>query len=255
MSEEEIGTTEETTSEETIVEPAPQEEETRVAETTTEEEAEAEQLLAGKFKSQEELEKGYLNLESMATKQAQETARIRKQVEQVLPYMSGKPQTQPFPEPADEQEAAKLLVKDMMREVIQEQFGPLQAQSQVQSFAERHPDLEEYLPDIVSKLEAMTDQQRSALMNANPNLLEDEYYRVKGLRTDQVAQEAKKQGKEEVYKSATKKREAQVETASTTHKTKGSVYTLEELNALPIEEYAKVPKSVKDEAMREAMSR
>lgn len=249
---EENDTLETTASEETeeVAEETPVDE--AVTEETVAEEAEPEHLYAGKYKSVEELEKAYQEEQKILTRQAQEQARIRKQVEQVLPFVSP-PSQQEDVQPSDETEAARQLIGGIVREALQEQFGPLQMQSQVQSFAERHADLEEYLPEIVSKFEAMTDQQRGLLMQANPNFLEDAYYAAKGMRSGQVVEEAKKQGKKEVYEAATKKREAQPESADSVSRKASPKFTQSQVDRMTPEEYAKNADAIFAQAVGEGL--
>lgn len=155
---------------ETPAEDTAQEEQQEEAEGEKEGDDKKPSLIFGKYKSIEEAERGYKELEKAFGKKSTEAARLRKQVD-ATPRKAPAEEDKPKPRKIDElrgMEPDKWLallgkgpgpVLDAIEEALREETKPLKErvatntyQEQVRQFSERHDDIDEYAEEMAEWL-------------------------------------------------------------------------------------------------------
>ncbi|HHY44808.1 MAG TPA: hypothetical protein GX512_03755 [Firmicutes bacterium] len=160
-------------------------------EATADEKAEGDkpQLIFGKYKSLEEAEKAYKNLERSFGKKSTEAARLRKELEQLrTPAKDEKTEPDPLEEVLKDpdkwmerlyKEGPKAVLEIVEKAVerrtkpIEEKVATNTYMEQVRQFREEHPDLDEYAEDMAEWLKAHPKIARE------PDALETAYKAVK----------------------------------------------------------------------------
>lgn len=169
--------------------------------TTTEVSAEdtaQEQLLAGKYKSPEDLEKAYKELESRFGRETSEKAELTKTLNDIFASDTVAVPTQPD---ADDYEEPEL---DPVRQEVDE----LKRKSAVQTFILSHSDA-----DAASMQKVLTEDPLVKQITGHEAKLEYAYLKSQGLRQSQAIAQAEKKGAERTQVKMAEKEVAQVESA------------------------------------------
>lgn len=204
----------------------------------TEAEAEVqEKLLAGKFKSQDDLEKAYKELESKYGHTAQERADLQKTLETLAPIFEEAQVEQPVSSMEDSDPQTEL--KNIVRSAVSEVMAPQQANLAIEKLATKHPDFSEYVDDIMQVVKEMPE----LITRDKAAGLERAYKIAKADRFEAEKLQAKEEGKKEAYENIVQKSMGSVEGASKAGDKRGPL-TIEEFNKLSFEDKEKIIKNL-----------